>query len=230
MDNLTRRTLRTFSGHIWRNSMDNGNNNESEVIGIKEISIATNYSDRQIRRFLKAGLIKGGKLNGGRKWIIPKSEIERVKNLEAIGSPLSKYKANHSGESVNLQNKNEHFDKMAEIAQNIVGVMNSLEPQKDGTYIYDWADKTSPLFLEHQEIIDWLLNNIEKARWEFGSFDMFDYFLLHVIPEKPNIDGILEYAKTRPIELIDKFKLLVLRKDFKGTCPVCEGLEKYHQY
>ena len=53
-------------------------NDRSEFLTVQEVARLTNYDHRRIRQFLREGKLQGHKLEGGRKWIIPRGEIDLI--------------------------------------------------------------------------------------------------------------------------------------------------------
>jgi hypothetical protein len=56
----------------------------------------------------------------------------------------------------------------------------------------------------------------------FSSWDMFDCFVPHLMAEYPPEQDYYELLNKYPGKLINTLKILVQRKKFKGTCPVCK--------
>ena len=50
--------------------------NKKKLYTLQEAALQLRYCDRSVRQFLKEGKLKGLKVLGGRKWLIPEDAIE----------------------------------------------------------------------------------------------------------------------------------------------------------
>ncbi|HZA21066.1 MAG TPA: helix-turn-helix domain-containing protein, partial [Dehalococcoidia bacterium] len=49
---------------------------QSEVLTVEEAARLMNYTPQRVRQLLREGKLKGNKVEGGRKWLIPRREID----------------------------------------------------------------------------------------------------------------------------------------------------------
>ncbi len=89
---------------------------------------------------------------------------------------------------------------------------------------YEWVVTAGgPISISRDELIRDLKSSIEEARQKYRSLDEFDHFLMHLEAEEASYEDLNGYVETHPMELVNLLKILVSRKTFKGTCPVCES-------
>ena len=69
-----------------------------------------------------------------------------------------------------------------------------------------------------------LQKNIGKAYNVFAPMYFHKNFLPHLGAEMPivNTKGIWDLIEEQPFELIKNLRILLERKTFKGTCPICK--------
>ena len=213
--------------------MNDDINQEKEdklVFGLKEFAPKAGYSVRQLRRLIKRGNLKASKIPGGRKWIIEASEIKEFKARMESGVKVI---SPNNFEKL----KRKHIYQLYRVVKTLLsGGLGGIKLTGEDEYEYDRADDEQypgeivPFTLHLQEVRKSLHHNIEKAYDRHRNYDLFDYFLIHLtssIPGFPNPDkaDLHKLADASPLKLIDNLKMLALKKDFKGKCPVCKDWE-----
>jgi len=111
---------------------------------------------------------------------------------------------------------------MTKVAEAILGDLDGIKYMSND--VYEWAlTGGGPVTINRKELLQDLKNNIKEAKQEYRSMALFDHFLVHLEAEIPSGKDLDNYIETSPWELIELLKLLILKKEFKGKCPVCEG-------
>lgn len=54
-----------------------GEKEQSEILTVGEAARGLNYSEQMVRQLLREGKPEGKKIEGGRRWLIPRGEIDR---------------------------------------------------------------------------------------------------------------------------------------------------------
>lgn len=130
---------------------------------------------------------------------------------------------------ITAKRKEEHFDRLADItAQLLANNLENVEEtpsQKDPTdpFKYTIWDGGAGVGITHDLLVSGLRGNIERTQHQFSDWD-FGYFLYHLAAEIPEIEsrGFSSVVEEKPYKLIETLRVLVRRKTFKGTCPVCK--------
>ena len=143
----------------------------------------------------------------------------------------------------------EHFEQMANIASTILGGLSGIRNVDNIITDYSSINENTirelrldedeyefdrvldkgiyqPLTMRHSEVITELHNNIEEAYDKYRDMDLFEHFITHLSAEHTaltelDILKLHKYATAYPLELINLLKWLVLKKVFKGVCPIC---------
>lgn len=136
-------------------------------------------------------------------------------------------------------NKKEHSKQLADIASmllshglNNLTIAQPAENQKDNPNwieyfkkypyrIYDYNSDSILLGNQKQLALE-IKQNMEAVCNKYSKYNL-DCFLSHLKAE-PKIEGkeFLEVLDKNPLQLIEILKLIVQKKTFKGTCPVCK--------
>ena len=114
----------------------------------------------------------------------------------------------------------EHFEQMALIAKTLLGGLDIVDYKGEDNYEIV-KSKALTVSLSRDEVVKKLKENAYRAQVEFRSMGLFQYFLTHLEGEDRSCGELVKYTEEHPLELINLLKLLVLKKVFKGVCPIC---------
>jgi len=188
---------------------------EVRLLAIKEFAKKIGYGERHVRRLIKKGKLNAIRLEGGRKWLISESELD--KPLPA-NTTLRIEEAKHDS----IEMKRKHFNQLVQVAEALLSNgLDSLRPIADDEYLWVESD-AGQVTINKQELVEDLKNNLKDAGRRFRSMDMFCYFKAHLEAENPKARDLEKFAEDSPIELIGILKSLCLRGTFKSKCPVCK--------
>jgi len=167
--------------------------------------------------------------------------INRRRKEFLIAKRVLKAQLEKEIDPIMIERKRQHIKDLTKVAQTLLsGGLSGIKLTKDGRYEYDRANDEQypggvvPITTNREEGIEPLVKqlhiNIEKAYDKHRNYDLFEYFLVHLtssIPGFPNPDkaDLHKLADASPLKLIAALKMLALKKDFKGKCPVCKGCE-----
>ena len=155
------------------------------------------------------------------------SPTERTLTRWKNDEPLSKHddQQNPQSDNASLMARNErplqeHFEQMALIAKTLLGGLDIVEYKEEDDYEIV-NSKTLTVSLSRDEVVKKLKGNAYRAQVEFRSLGLFKYFLTHLEGEDRSCGELAKYTEEHPLGLINLLKLLVLKKVFKGVCPIC---------
>ena len=68
-------------------------------------------------------------------------------------------------------------------------------------------------------------NNFQAACNQFSEYDLSECFIPHFMAEHPDIktQDFHEFISDKPYQVIEILRVLMRRRTFKGTCPICIG-------
>ncbi len=161
--------------------------------------------------------------------MIPVSEIRKFPNKTGAKAEETEIeRIEKSSNVINTEDKRKHFALLVEIAKRpLSNDLDSVKCISDDTYEYVsrryYPPLLSPETISKEELTEILKSNFEYASQLYQRMDTFDYFKQHLEAENPQIKDIEQYVETSAFELIKLLKLLVLKREFKGKCPACEG-------
>jgi hypothetical protein len=201
---------------------------DKRFLTIREASLKVNYTEHQIRQMCIDGKIKAHKLNDkSRKWLIPESEITKVKDMKHLKVREPKT-IDDVQEPNNFRINNEHRDHLLEIInlllENEVGnVMDSpsqgnIPESDDYTIISEESDFTK---IPASYLVERIENNIELFCKTYSAYDFWDCFVPHIMAETERND-FNKFYSDHTIEFINLLRILAQRKTLKGSCPICE--------
>jgi len=154
---------------------------------------------------------------------------DRRKELQAASEVLEEH-VKKKADPVISKRRDEHFERLAKVADTLLDnnlhtvVPNTECSAGEPQYLVevDWVSSGYPL--EKSQLTMILQKNIGKAYNLFEPMYFHKNFLPHLRAEIPiiNIKGIWDFIEEQPYELIENLRILVERKTFKGTCPICE--------
>lgn len=145
--------------------------------------------------------------------------IRRRREFDAAKKVLQEQLKNEIDPIVTAR-KSQHFEQMAMVAQALLGGLDIVEFKGEDDYEIA-SSKVGSASLSLNEVIEELKENIYKAHEEYRSMGTYQCFLAHLEAEEPSCQELAKYAENSPLELINLLKMLILKKEFKGTCPVC---------
>jgi len=139
---------------------------------------------------------------------------EKRKEFEAANEVLQEY-VKKKADPVIAERRIGHFDHLAFITSVLL---------KDGLDDY-WAN-----FYDEDEglmknrLSDQLNWNYWEAQDNLGYLEIDSYFMPHIIAEYPDIGakGWKTAVKENPFAVIEILNILLRRKTFNGTCPICQ--------
>ena len=114
----------------------------------------------------------------------------------------------------------EHFEQMALIAKTLLGGLDIVDYKGEDNYEIV-KSKALTVSLSRDEVVEKLKENAYRAQVEFRSMGLFQYFLTHLEGEDRSCRELDRYIEEHPLELINLLKWLVLKRVFKGVCPIC---------
>jgi hypothetical protein len=136
---------------------------------------------------------------------------------------------------ITIKARQDHFEYLTTISETLLsGGLHDLNE------IYDPEDKNSskPLYAvirrvpDYEPVESWSLDelrgklreNINLSYDKFGESQVSQYFLPHLQSENPELSSksLFTIVQKNPFGLIETLKVLVQRKTFSGTCPICE--------
>ena len=154
---------------------------------------------------------------------------DRRKELQAASEVLEEH-VKKKADPVISKRREEHFERLAKVADALLdNNLHKVVPNIEGgvgepQYLIevDWISSGYPL--EKSQLTTILHENIGKVYNLFEPMYFHKNFLPHLMAEIPmiNIKGIWDFIEEQPYELIENLKILVERRTFKGTCPICE--------
>jgi len=114
----------------------------------------------------------------------------------------------------------EHFEQMALIAKTLLGGLDRVEYKGEDDYEIV-KSKALTVSLSRDEVVKKLKGYVYRAQQEYRPLGLFQYFLTHLEGEEHSCRELDRYIEEYPLELINLLKRLVLKKVFKGVCPIC---------
>jgi hypothetical protein len=112
----------------------------------------------------------------------------------------------------------QHTKDLIGVSETIISGLEGIEFKAEDKY-----EVSAGKSLTRAQLVDNLIDNIEKASQEFRSLNRFKYFVIHFNNKVPENAGLQEYASQHPIALINLLRLIILKKDFRiGSCPICK--------
>jgi len=202
--------------------MENG----GSFLTIKEFAQMVHYSERQIRQMCIDGKISAQKLDSkSRKWLIPYDEVtsftltERYEPPERVREALQR-----EVDPTISKRREEHFEHLAEVAK--VLLSNGLDRMDDIKIGNKYGIVHEGYELEEltqDELAGRLEGNLDVVCQRYGTWDVFNCLMAHVETEYPACQDLYGFVEKNPHEFISIIRTLTQRKNFKGTCPVCEG-------
>lgn len=156
---------------------------------------------------------------------------DRIRELEAASEVLLE-DLKKRADPVIAKKREEHYNQLAEVAEDILGLLSRMKPRNDGKYEYGKRDLDGYINTfagSRKDLIEQLHSNIENAEKKHQEMNLFERFLVHLTSETPasptpNISELYKYADSNPVELVELLNILAQRKFFIGKCRVCEGL------
>ena len=119
-----------------------------------------------------------------------------------------------------IRAKEQHEKELTNIAEIILTHFVYLQPSGDGYTTYIYSPDETPARFSRQDVIDQLCENIREASVTSNEYNLFNYFIIHILTSNSTIQDLYQYAKDNPIELVDTLKLSI-KRGFKGKCPIC---------
>jgi len=129
---------------------------------------------------------------------------------------------------IDSKRKEEHFDHLVgivnllldnEVSKVFGNPSSSDEPEADDYTII--SEETDFKKIPHGYLVERIENNIDYVCKTFSVFDFWECLFPHLMAETKYND-FNQFYENHTIEFIDTLRILVRRKTFKGTCPVCE--------
>jgi len=156
---------------------------------------------------------------------------DRIKEFEAASDVLLE-DLKKKADPVIAKKREDHYNQLAIVAEDILGLLNSMKARDDGTFEYDKRNidgYTNTFAGNREDLARELHSNIYNAEKKHRAMNLFKRFLVHLTAEtpafpKPDISELYKYADSNPEELIDLLNILAQRRFFIGKCPVCESL------
>jgi excisionase family DNA binding protein len=210
--------------------MTNASIEETQYLTIKEFAAKVDYSERHIRRLIKGGNVQACRSEGRRKWLIPESEVSRLRGEASLTPPgeVAEKQIRKEVSLVTAKRIEQHFDHLADIAKGLLsGNLDNVTAKSTKTgdiFEYTFWEGTVGQGIARKQLSEMLERNIESFYEQPNDTYDLDYFLYHLVAEYPEVQskGFNNFAKKNPYELVEMLRLLVRRKTFKGTCPVCK--------
>lgn len=156
--------------------------------------------------------------------------IKRRRKEFLVAKRVLKAQLEKEVDPIVIESKKRHFDDMANVAKDILGLLSRLKPIGDGKYEFASLDVdgyTTTFVGNRKDLLEQLHSNIESAEKKHQEMNLFERFLVHLTAEtpvfsNPNISELHRYVDANPEELTELLKVLAQRKTFKGKCPVCK--------
>ncbi len=120
--------------------------------------------------------------------------------------------------------RREHFTQLTEIVRMLVVGLEHIEPWEDGKEAIYVGPRELDAVVPMDELSTVLEKNLNAAYVHSSEYDVDYCFVPHLETEYPEIKatGFEEFLEQEPLKLINNLKLLLRRKTYKGTCPVCQ--------
>jgi excisionase family DNA binding protein len=213
--------------------MSKRNNEEIQCLTVNEFAQRVGYSERHIRRLIKDGGVQAFRSEGRRKWLIPQSEVSRIRGEPSVipEEEILQKRTHKEVSPVIAKRMEQHFDHLADITKALLsGNLDNVTVKSTKTgdqfdiFEYILWEGGAGQSITRKQLSDMLERNIESlSEQPDGAYDL-TCFISHLAAEYPDVisKGLDSTVEENPYELIDILRLLVKRKTFKGTCPVCK--------
>ncbi|MFC1911710.1 hypothetical protein ACFLXG_00930 [Chloroflexota bacterium] len=122
----------------------------------------------------------------------------------------------------------EHHSQMTDIARLLldhdVGKVITMEGESDeANYVYGVVNDTDGYTeISNSQLVGRIEGNIDCVVMLYSHWHMWDCFAAHLEAEYPESKDFYGFLNTKTSTLINALKVMVERKTFKGTCPVCK--------
>lgn len=149
------------------------------------------------------------------------STIYKIRKQLRQAQELEKQTFTKLDDPLRIERRREHIKGMTSVAEAMLGALGGVEYKGEDDYEI-MSCEAGTASSTHDEVIKDLIHNIDRAHEEYRVLGLFDCFLAHLEAEESACHDPVKYARSDPRKLIDLLKILILKKEFKGTCPVCK--------
>ena len=211
--------------------MGTGSIEEIQYLTVKEFAERAGFGARHIRRLIKGGTVQACRSEGRRKWLIPQSEVSKLRGEPAQlrQEEVQPKQTCKETDPVILKRMEQHFEHLLEIVNllldNEVGKVFGNpsigdEPEADDYTII--SEKSDFEQIPRSHLVERIENNIDHVLKTYSVWDFGDCFFPHLMAESPRFQDFGKLYNEHTIEFIDILRTLSRRKTFKGACPVCK--------
>lgn len=206
--------------------------NDEVLYTVFEVAQKLSYNQRRIRQMCQDNDSTAFKIPGGRKWLIPESQLDRWMNKQKAQANKEITEDLEASPDNITTPPPKSLERLIVVATDLlVNDLDCVAKNSDpaSPYEYIWGDRGGGgIAVTKQEISVQLDTNEETASFKHGPTRM-SHFKTHLeqevkseYPELSDNNYSTIWAE-HPYELIDTLRILAERKTFRGTCPVCKA-------